>query len=256
MNVHELSGNGLQEDFVDLSVVIPAFNEEYSISEVVRQSVQRLQQECGVNRYELLVVDDGSTDQTGHFCDELDRQYPTIHVFHHAERQGLGSAWKTGFMNARGRLVSHIPGDGQITIEQAIKLYHEIGEADLIVSGRQNYASERVHRKKFSTFHRRYLSLAVRYLMMWIVGFDLTGKEGIFVIRRQNLQQLHLTSSTGLLQEEIFMQCYRNNDLSIKESTIMIQPRISGESKVTNVPTYIKTFWEMFKLRIKRRRTA
>lgn len=256
INSHEFPEGALQNSSPELSVIIPAFNEEHNITEVVHESVKLLRQECGANSYEVLVVDDGSTDRTGHLCDEFSRHDPAIRVFHHAERQGLGSAWKTGFVNARGTLVCHIPGDGQIPIDQAIKLYREIGDADLIVSGRQNYRSESVHRKKSRMLHRRIMSLFARYFMMWILGFDLTGKEGIFMIRNRLLRQLRLTSSSGVLQEEILMQCYRKRDVQIKESTITILPRMSGESKVTNLSTYINTLWEIFKLRVRSQRAA
>jgi glycosyltransferase involved in cell wall biosynthesis len=246
------SEDRLQNSYVDLSVVIPAFNEEANIPVVVEESIAVLKQRFGDDQYELILVNDGSTDSTGRICDELSEQYRSISVLHHPGNRGLGAALKTGFINAKGKLVSFIPGDGQFPIDQVVKLYEEIGEADIIISARQNYQT--VHVNKFSTFYRGCLSSMARYLMMWIVGFDLSGKEGSFMIRNEVLQKLRLTSSTGVLIEETLMQCY-SNGLTIKESTITVKPRMSGQSKVTNISTYFKTLWEILKLRFKERGT-
>lgn len=233
----------------DLSVIIPVYNEEANIPVVIDESISVLQERLETEQYELVLVDDGSVDGTGRLCDALCQQYQSIRVFHHPNNQGLGAALKTGFINAWGTFVSFIPGDGQFPIGQVVKLYEELGEADVILSARQNYQT--VHVNKFRTFYRGCLSSMAKYLMMWIVGFDLSGKEGSFVIRNEILQRLRLKSTTGLLIEEILMQCYRKG-VTIKESSITVKPRMSGESKVTNIPTYFKTLWEMLKLRFRR----
>jgi len=247
-NTSELAQNTLQDHFVEMSIVIPALNEEANVSLVIEESIQVLNQKYGENKYELILVNDGSIDGTGHICDNLAQQYQQVHVFHHPTNQGFGAALKTGFINARGQFVSFIPADGQVTIDQMIKLYDEIGDADIIVSARENYQT--IHGKKFRSIYRKYLTSALRHLLILIFGFDQSGKEGIFVIRNDVLQRLRLTSKTGLLMMEVIMQCYRN-DYSVKKSTISVQPRISGQSKVTTLSTYLKYFWEIGKLRIK-----
>jgi hypothetical protein len=157
----------------------------------------------------------------------------------------MGAALKTGFTNARGTFVSYIPGDGQVPMDQVVKLYNEIDGADIILSARQ--VSQDQEEKPRTPF-REFLTLVLRYLLIAILGFDHSGKEGIFVIRNKILQQLRLTANTGLVGLEIQIQCYRNN-CEIKESTITIQPRMSGHSKMTNIPTYLYFLWEVLKLR-------
>jgi len=232
-----------------ISVVIPAFNEEANLPIVIEETIRALSQHYTTVQYELLLVDDGSSDATGRICDDLTQQYPCIRVFHHPTNQGFGAALRTGFINARGVWVSYIGADGEITIEQVIKLYNEIGGADLIVSCRQeDHENENVQRSR--SLYRKCLTVGLRYLLVFSLGFNFSGKEGIFMIRNNVLKTLHLCSNTGLLAVEIIMQCY-HKDLTVKESCITVYPRLSGQSKVTKLSTNLNLLWEVFKLRFK-----
>jgi len=236
-----------QSECIIISVVIPAFNEEENIRIVVEKTLQTLRQQYREDLYEIIVVNDGSHDRTGQICEELQQQHQSVRVFHHPKNQGIGAAQTTGFINAKGGFVSTIPGDGQVTVDQVIKLYTEIGDAGIIVSSRRN--DEQYSEKQARSFYREFLTSVLRQILILVHRFDIAGKHGIFLIRRDVLQKLRLTSLTGLLTPEIIMQCYRKG-VTVKESTITIEPRISGQSKVTNLSTYLKYFWEIFKLRI------
>jgi hypothetical protein len=130
-----------------------------------------------------------------------------------------------------------------------LKLRREIGDADLIVGARENY--DFVHESPFKTVYRKFLTSVWRYLIILIVHFDPADKYGDFVIRNDVLKTLRLRSTTGLLIIEMVMKCYRRG-CAIKESTITVKPRVSGQSKVTNVTHYIKLLWEILQLRFKR----
>lgn len=231
-----------------LSIVVPVFNEEANITVVIEEMLQALNLRYQTDQHEILIVNDGSSDKTGYICDGLATQYPSLHVFHHAENQGVGGALRTGFKEASGVLVSFLPGDGQVRVDQVLKLLDELNEADLIVSDRQNY--DEIHGAKAQSIYRKCLTSSLRYILIGIFGFDPSGKEGIFLIRNTILQQLQMTSKTGLLAMEIILQCYRKGCI-IKESLIWIHPRLSGQSKVTTISNYIKYLWEIGKLRFR-----
>ncbi len=93
-----------------LSVVIPAYNEEKGIAEIAERvlSVKESLQESGVEDLELLVVDDGSGDNTAGVAEEIDG----VRLIRHEQNKGYGAALKTGFSKANGDLIGFLDADG------------------------------------------------------------------------------------------------------------------------------------------------
>lgn len=225
---------------VKLSIVIAAYNEGQNVALVVEQSIQVLTANEWAGLYELILVDDGSTDETGQITRNLAQKYEDrVKVFHHPTNRGFGAALKTGFAHACGEYVTLIPGDGEVGVDQALKLFHDMGEADLMLSRRQRSVPT----------YRKALTGGFQLLTRWIIGADVSEMEGIYVIRGEVLKKLKLKSETGLVNFEILLQC-RARGCLIKSGIMQASPRLSGQSKVANLPTVLKTLWEMFKLRL------
>ena len=223
-----------------ISVVIPAFNEADNLPIVVRESVQTLEAGAWKDRWELILVDDGSTDGTGAAADRLSRDYAGVIALHHAMNQGLGGALKTGYDAARGDYVTLISGDGEIGVDQALRLLEQIGTADLMVSRRVRAAD----------VSRSVLTFGFQLLTRVLTGFDPSEMGGIYVIRRSVLQALRLRASTGVLNYEVLMQCAARR-CEIRSGLMETRPRLSGRSKVTNLRTITRTVWELAKLRMR-----
>ncbi|MDQ3684270.1 MAG: glycosyltransferase family 2 protein [Acidobacteriota bacterium] len=94
-----------------ISVFFPAFNDEGTIESLVTDALAVLP---GLTHdFEVLVVNDGSTDRTPAVLDELERTRPHVRVIHHESNQGYGAALRTGFGHARKDLIFYTDGDGQ-----------------------------------------------------------------------------------------------------------------------------------------------
>ena len=93
-----------------LSVVIPAYNEENGIVEIASRvlSVEPAWKHTGIERVELLVVDDGSRGRTAQVTGGL----PGVCLIRHAKNKGYGAALKTGFSRASGELIGFLDADG------------------------------------------------------------------------------------------------------------------------------------------------
>ena len=93
-----------------LSVVIPAYNEENGIAEIARRvlAVEPALQLAGVEKLELLVVDDGSRDRTAEVAEGI----PGVRLILHPKNNGYGAALKTGFSKANGELIGFLDADG------------------------------------------------------------------------------------------------------------------------------------------------
>lgn len=219
-----------------LSLIIPAYDEEQNIEEVVR-NVDHVFKTV-FEPYQIIVVNDGSSDRTGELAEALSEKIPVLKVLHHAVNRGLGEALKTGYHHADFEYISFVPADGQIAPSEIVKLAKQMGDADMVIS---NY-----HEREDSRF-RLVLSGTWRILMKMILNFDL-GSQGPYLFKRRLLNEVDLRSSTGLLNLEFPMKV---SVLGGKMNTVKIscKPRLQGTSKVTNLSTMIKTFYEMVKLR-------
>lgn len=118
-----------------LSVVIPAYNEENGIEEISRRvlAIEPALKEVGVNRLELIVVDDGSSDQTA----EIAKSIEGVRLISQ-ENKGYGGALKTGFSKAGGELIGFLDADGTYPPEYFPKLCVAALEgADLVIGSRR-----------------------------------------------------------------------------------------------------------------------
>lgn len=94
----------------ELSVVIPAYNEEHGIDSIARRVLATRDRlaEVGVDGLEILIVDDGSSDRTAEVAGAIDG----VTVIRHPRNRGYGAALKTGFSRARGDLIGFLDADG------------------------------------------------------------------------------------------------------------------------------------------------
>lgn len=124
---------------IPLSVIIPTFNEESLIGQVVQQVIARLK-EAQVEA-EVLVVDDGSTDNSA-----LEARKGGAVVLSHPQNMGYGAALKTGIRKCQGEIVLFLDADGQHNDEDMLKIYHKLNNdsvLDMVVGARDN-ASQQV----------------------------------------------------------------------------------------------------------------
>lgn len=119
-----------------LSVVIPAYNEEDGIADIVERvlSVKAPLTKAGIQEMELIVVDDGSHDRTA----EIVEGYPEVRLIRHAVNKGYGAALKTGFHNAKGDFLAFLDADGTYPPEFFPQLCQAAieQEADLVIGSR------------------------------------------------------------------------------------------------------------------------
>jgi len=120
---------------LDLSVVLPAYNEEAVIGDLVRRATESL--DASGLRYEINVVDDGSRDGTGEVLASLCETAPALRVLTHERNRGYGAALGSGIAAARGERILLADGDGQFRIEDFERLWARREEADLVLGYRK-----------------------------------------------------------------------------------------------------------------------
>jgi len=117
----------------NLTVVIPAYNEEHGLTKVLPELSENLE-----NGWEVIVVDDGSTDKTA----EIVKEYEKIRLVKHPYNKGYGAALKTGIRAAKNEAILLMDSDGQHSIKdfhRIIKKFRE-GDYDLVIGARSSEA--------------------------------------------------------------------------------------------------------------------
>ena len=120
-----------------LSVIIPAFNEQDGIADIMNRvlAIKPALVDVGVAELELIVVDDGSSDRTA----EIVRTYPEVTLIQHNPNQGYGAALKTGWANAQGDLLAFLDADGTYPPEYfPVLCKHALDGADIVVGSRRS----------------------------------------------------------------------------------------------------------------------
>lgn len=227
-----------------LTVVIPAYNEAANVEPVVAETLEVLRGTSWLDGFEIVLVDDGSRDGTGQVMDRLAAAHPELVVAHHETNRGFGAALTTGYRRSRGAAVTFITADGELGVDQPLRLVREMGDRDLMLSGRVRSVGA----------GRGFLTWGVNWTSRIILGFWPDDSVGIYVVRGDVLRRIPLHSSTGLANLEIILYCHAHGLRVAMSGVTEARPRLSGESKVTNLPTIVKTLWEMLKLRFRIRR--
>lgn len=168
-----------------LSVVIPAYNEEDGIANIVNRvlAVKPALAEAGVSDLELIVVDDGSADRTT----EIVAGCPGARLVCHPRNRGYGAALKTGFSAAQGDLLAFLDADGTYPPEHFPQLCREaLAGADLVVGSRRSGASSEM------PFIRRVGNLIWSTLLTLIAGQKVVDPaSGMRVFPRTALEKLY-----------------------------------------------------------------
>ncbi len=178
-----------------LSVVIPVFNEERWVAELVRR-VQAVE-----IPKELILVNDKSTDGTPAILDQLQKQYDNVRVFHQPVNMGKGAALREGFKHCTGDLVIVQDADWEYDPAEYPKLIQPIldGRADVVIGSRFIGESHRV----LYYWH----SVANKMLTMlsnWFTNLNLTDMETCYkVFKREVIQSITLKSNRFGFEPEV-----------------------------------------------------
>lgn len=220
-----------------LSVVIPAFNEASHLRQVVETCYEGIQKH-NLPSFEMIVVDDGSSDGTPALLEDICAQNAGIRWIQHDRNRGLGAALKTGFRAARGGLVTWIPGDGQIPIEANLAMTALLKGNDIAVA----------IRRRPGQALRGLISAFFHAFTWFLFKFDARNMSGIYVMKREDLLSLPLKSDDIFLNLEVPICCVRRG-LAVREYMITVQPRISGKSKVAKLTTMVRNALEIISFR-------
>jgi dolichol-phosphate mannosyltransferase len=221
-----------------ISVVLMAFNEESGLEDAVREIVFVLR---GLEQtYEVIIVNDGSSDSTGAVAERITREITGIRVIHHPANRGLGGVYRTGFDSARGDLVTFYPADRQFPASIIKQLFSLIPDQDMILG----YIPDRN-----DSFQARILSRGEKILYGILFG-PMPRFQGILMFRQRLLEEIKLKSNGRgwTILMELIIRAARGGYRIISVPTDF-SPRLSGKSKVCNLSAVWDNFKQLISLR-------
>ena len=228
----------MPDDALKLSVVVMAYNEVLSLESTCRE-IREVLDRLGVS-WEILVVDDGSTDGTALRADALVEREPRMRVIHHQPNQGLGGVYRTGFAETRGEYVTFFPADGQFPATIIGDFLPRMSTHDMVLG---------LLPRRDSSLVARGLSFGERVLYRIVLG-PMPKFQGILMFRRSMLSR-HALQSQGrgwAVLLEFIIRCSRAGARIVNVATD-VRPRTHGTSKVNNLKTIWSNFQQVVALR-------
>jgi len=237
----------------DVSIIVPCFNEQEAIPHLVRR-VQALQATWD-RSFELILVDDGSRDDTWLAIGQAREQYPNIVPVRHPGNRGMLAGWLSGLAASRGTYVVTIDADLQYRPEDIPPLLNKLHEDGADIA--QGARCKEVERSAL----RRFLTAGLSVLLNLLFGMRLKdNKSGFILCRREIFKDIMETRFTYRYFQHFIAVSAHAKGYRIAQLPIVFDPRVAGESFIRNplryavaaLPDLPKALWE-FRLRRPRR---
>jgi glycosyltransferase involved in cell wall biosynthesis len=223
---------------VSITGFFPAYNDQHTIEGIVRTAAEEIRKVT--DDFEILVVNDGSKDQTGIILDRLALEMPCLRVIHHEKNRGYGTALISGFRNARKDLVFYTDGDGQYDVREIHKLLAHLSPDIDLVNG---YKTQRA-----DAWYRRWLGTLYRLAMNRLFGLSIRDVDCDFrLFRRYIFQTISLESPSGVICVEMAKK-FEHAGFRMAEVPVSHYPRQYGRSEFFRFRHLLFTFCGLSKI--------
>ena len=201
---------------VDVSVLVPAKNEEGNLALFMKLAAEAFAQSPNV-RFEVVVVDDGSTDGTWRVLQQLEHQYSFLRLARHRASRGIADALRTGYLTARGDVLVFYPADLQFKPEDIPSLVLPIlaGESDMVTGYKQGKYEKAFVSRIFNRLSRTLFNVHVRDL------------NNVKAYRREVMAGLPLRPDW----HRYMIVLAASQGYSVSEVPVPLYPRHAGRSK-------------------------
>ena len=211
-----------------LTVIVPAWNEEVRLAATVEEVVAAARRHLCA--YEIIIVDDGSTDRTAAVAESLAARHGNTRVVRHATNRGVGAAYYTGLSLARHPYLTLVPGDNAFHVSGLDAVFALVGSVEMVVSYRANPRARTPLRRLLS----RFCTLGMRL----VSGQPIRDAHSLYVfpvaqarqVRRNNGYGYHIETLSTLLR----------GGVPYAEVPVRLNPRPDSSSKVMRLGVLIR----------------
>jgi glycosyltransferase involved in cell wall biosynthesis len=220
-----------------ITVFFPVYNDEKTIRSITLKSIDVLEEIA--SEYEVLIINDGSPDNSGKIADELSKEFKNVRVIHHPKNMGYGAALKTGFQHSQYDIICFTDGDDEYDISDLKKFIRLKDFYDLIITFR--------YVRMYSTW-RIFVSRTYNFVLRFL--FKTTYRDistGLRMIRKSLIPEIELISNSPFIGAELTIKCMLKG-YRVGEVGIQTFPRTFGKGSSVSFINIIKTIKDLKKV--------
>jgi len=215
-----------------ISAFFPCYNDANTIGDLVKQADRVLGELT--DDYEIIVVNDGSRDESASVLAALAKQVPRLRVVHHLINRGYGAALRSGFEHATKDLVFYTDGDGQYDVNEISILLMLLTDDTHFVNGMKMTRQDPPHRVFIGNLHR--------FVTRWSFWLPINDVDCDFrLIRRRVLEQMELHANSGSICVELVKNAQRAG-AEFREVSVHHYARKWGQSQFFTPGRIIGTY--------------
>ena len=229
-----------------ISVVYPMYNEEENIQPAVEMATRVLEPLTAGN-YEVVIVNDASTDRTGEIADELASADPHIRPVHHEVNRTLGGSIRTGLAHSQGELILYMDADLPCDLAHIHEALPKFDQADVVIGYR---------RRRYEGWRRWVYTKVYNALIRLLFGVSVRDVNcGFKLFKREVIEAMELHSEGSFIDAEMLSEAQRLG-FTIAEIPVVYTPRQTGTSTLARPAVIVKIVRELFQYWARRRTVA
>jgi len=218
-----------------LSVILPAYNEKAAIAGTVQGVVTTLADR--LEDFEVIVVNDGSKDQTKAIVQEIAAADPRVRLINHAENQGYGAALVSGFESITKELAFFMDSDGQFDIHDLLPFFPLIEEYDAVLG-------YRIHRQ--DTWMRKLNAWGWKMLVRLVFGLRVRDVDCAFKLYRSKFFYEHRLETRGAMINTEILYKFTRAGYTYTQVGVRHLPRRGGRATGAKLSVIVRAFRELF----------
>jgi len=220
-----------------VSLILPCHNEAENIQAVIEEAKEVFGEIAQL--YEIIIVDDGSSDLTPELVRNLIRTDPRLRLIQHQSNLGYGRALRTGFENAHFPWIFFTDGDGQFRIAELKKFIPYLEKSKMVVGYRASRADP---------VHRRIYGRIFSWLINFLFGLKIKDVNCAFkILAKEIIEGEKLISPGALINAELFILAKRKGIEPI-QLAVSHFPRKAGSQSGGSPQVIVRAFWELLQL--------
>jgi len=225
-----------------LSIVLPVYNEERNIRETVENALQDLNRHHIFHDYEIILVNDGSTDGTAELLNEIAKNHKRTSIISHTQNLGYGRAMASGIGKARFPYILLMDADGQFKINSIKEMIHYFPEYDIVTGVRLNRAD---------AFYRVFLGAIYTTIACTLFHLKLRDLNcGFKMFKKEALTLNGVNSHSGVFYTELYLRAL-SRGCKIKEIPVDHYPRKEGRQTGASLKVMVTAVSDLIKLRFR-----
>lgn len=182
----------------ELTISLAAYNDASTIGPLVDEVIA-VASDMKVS-FRVLIINDGSADQTQVVLEELARRDSRVEVLHHDRNLGFGPTLREAYLTPTSQWVVYLPGDAQVPAEALRILWDQRHHADIVVGRRWNRRDD---------VRRRTVSWMYNQLVSWCAGVRLRDVNGTALVHQRVLEKIELAGRSAFIHAELVLEALR-----------------------------------------------